>query len=64
MKRDTQKLFRTIESLFTIKDLDSLLENILTEARRFLMADAGTIYLAARGFLYFSFVQNLSLIHI
>jgi putative nucleotidyltransferase with HDIG domain len=58
MKRDTQKLFRTIESLFTIKDLDSLLESILTEARRFLTADAGTIYLAARGFLYFSFVQN------
>jgi len=58
MKRDTQKLFRTIESLFTIKDLDSLLDSILTEARRFLVADAGTIYLAARGFLYFSFVQN------
>ncbi|HTO23773.1 MAG TPA: HD domain-containing phosphohydrolase [Spirochaetia bacterium] len=58
MKRDTQKLFRTIEALYTIKDLDSLLENILTEARRFVMADAGTIYLAARGFLYFSFVQN------
>ncbi|MGA2378631.1 MAG: HD domain-containing phosphohydrolase [Spirochaetia bacterium] len=58
MKRDTQKLLRTIESLSTIKDLDSLLESILTEARQFLMADAGTIYLAARGFLYFSFVQN------
>ena len=58
MKRDTQKLFRTIESLFSIKDLDSLLESILTEARRFVVADAGTIYLAARGFLYFSFVQN------
>jgi response regulator RpfG family c-di-GMP phosphodiesterase len=58
MKRDTQKLFRTIESLFSIKDLDSLLESILTEARRFLVADAGTIYLAARGSLYFNFVQN------
>jgi putative nucleotidyltransferase with HDIG domain len=58
MRRDTQKLFRTIESLFSIKDLDSLLESILTEARRFVMADAGTIYLSARGFLYFSFVQN------
>jgi response regulator RpfG family c-di-GMP phosphodiesterase len=58
MKRDTQKLFRTIESLFSIKDLDSLLESILTEARRFLVADAGTIYLAAHGFLYFNFVQN------
>ncbi len=58
MKRDTLKLFRTIETLFSIKDLDSLLENVLTEARQFVNADAGTIYLAARGFLYFSFVQN------
>ena len=58
MKRDTLKLLRTIETLANIKDLDSLLENVLTEARRFLNADAGTIYQAARGFLYFSFVQN------
>jgi response regulator RpfG family c-di-GMP phosphodiesterase len=58
MKRDTQKLLRTIEGLFTIKDLDSLLESILTEARRFLQADAGTIYTCRGGFLYFSFVQN------
>ena len=58
MKRDTLKLFRTIETLFSIKDLDSLLENVLTEARQFVNADAGTIYLAARGFLYFTFVQN------
>jgi putative nucleotidyltransferase with HDIG domain len=58
MKRDTLKLFRTIETLFVIKDLDSLLEKILTEARQFVNADAGTIYQAARGFLYFSYVQN------
>jgi putative nucleotidyltransferase with HDIG domain len=58
MKRDTLKLFRTIETLFTVKDLDSLLESVLTEARRFVNADAGTIYLCARGSLYFSFVQN------
>jgi response regulator RpfG family c-di-GMP phosphodiesterase len=58
MKRDTQKLFQTIETLFRIKDLDLLLENLLTEARQFLNADAGTVYLAAKGFLYFSFVQN------
>jgi putative nucleotidyltransferase with HDIG domain len=58
MKRDTLKLFRTIETLFTIKDLDSLLEKVLTEARQFVNADAGTIYMAARGFLYFNFVQN------
>ncbi len=58
MKRDTLKLFRTIETLSSIKDLDSLLENVLTEARRFVNADAGTIYQASKGFLYFSFVQN------
>ena len=58
MKRDTLKLFRTIETLYSIKDLDSLLENVLTEARRFVNADAGTVYLASKGFLYFSFVQN------
>jgi response regulator RpfG family c-di-GMP phosphodiesterase len=58
MKRDTLKLFRTIETLYTIKDLDSLLENVLTEARKFVNADAGTIYLASQGRLYFSFVQN------
>ncbi len=58
MKHDPLKLFKTIENLFTIKDLDSLLESVLTEARQFAGADAGTIYLSARGFLYFSFVQN------
>jgi response regulator RpfG family c-di-GMP phosphodiesterase len=58
MKRDTLKLFRTIETLYTIKDLDSLLEKVLAEARQFVNADAGTIYLAAHGNLYFSFVQN------
>jgi response regulator RpfG family c-di-GMP phosphodiesterase len=58
MKRDTLKLFKTIETLYTIKDLDSLLEKVLTEARLFVNADAGTIYLAAHGHLYFTFVQN------
>ncbi len=58
MKRDTLKLFRTIETLYTVKDLDALLESILTEARAFVNADAGTIYLASKGSLYFNFVQN------
>jgi HD-GYP domain-containing protein (c-di-GMP phosphodiesterase class II) len=58
MKRDTLKLFRTIETLYTIKDLDSLLENVLTEARRFVNADAGTVYLASKGYLYFHYSQN------
>lgn len=63
MRRNTTGLFRTIESLYTIKDLDSLLESVLTEARAFVNADAGTIYLASRGYLYFGFVQNDTLFH-
>jgi response regulator RpfG family c-di-GMP phosphodiesterase len=58
MKRDALRLFRTIETLFTIKDLDSLLEKVLTEARQFVNADAGTIYIATPKYLYFHFVQN------
>ncbi|HVO40642.1 MAG TPA: HD domain-containing phosphohydrolase [Spirochaetia bacterium] len=58
MKRDTEKLFRTNQALYSIRDLDALLERVLTEARQFVGADAGTIYLAARGYLYFTFVQN------
>jgi response regulator RpfG family c-di-GMP phosphodiesterase len=58
MKHDPLRLFKTIENLFTIKDLDSLLESVLTEARQFVSADAGSVYLSARGFLYFAFVQN------
>jgi len=42
MKRDSLQLLQIIETLFTIKDLDSLLENVLTEARHFVNADAGT----------------------
>ena len=52
------QLFRIIETLYSIRDLDSLLERVLTEARQFVEADAGTIYLAARGYLYLSYVQN------
>jgi len=58
MKRDTDQLFRTIKSVYSIRDLDSLLERVLTEARQFVDADAGIVYLAARGYLHISFVQN------
>jgi HD-GYP domain-containing protein (c-di-GMP phosphodiesterase class II) len=57
-RRDPITLFSTIESVFHIKDLDSLLERVLLEARRFARADAGTIYLVSKGSLFFSFVQN------
>jgi putative nucleotidyltransferase with HDIG domain len=57
-RRDPISLFSTIESVFHIKDLDSLLERVLLEARRFARADAGTIYMVSKGSLYFSYVQN------
>lgn len=56
--RDPLQLFQSIERIYAIKDLDALLEKVLTEARTFVNADAGTLYLASKGTLYFSFVQN------
>lgn len=40
------------------KDLDILMEHILTEARRFMNADAGSIYLRNKNTLIFSYTQN------
>ncbi len=40
------------------KDLDILMEHILTEARRFVNADAGSIYLRDYETLIFSYTQN------
>ena len=57
-KRDATELLSTIENIYHIKDLDSLLESILREARRFVNADAGTLYLVTDGKLHFSYVQN------
>ena len=44
-----------------IKDIDSLLERVLLEARRFSRADAGSIYLIENHKLRINFVQNDSL---
>ena len=41
-----------------VHDLDILLERILTEARRFVNADAGSIYLREGNLLHFSYTQN------
>ena len=57
-ERDVQSLLGTIERVYNIKELDSLLDTVLTEARRFVKADAGTLYLKVGDRLYFSFVQN------
>jgi HD-GYP domain-containing protein (c-di-GMP phosphodiesterase class II) len=45
----------------TVKDLDLLLERILTNARRFFNADAGSIYLKEGDTLQFSNAQNATL---
>ncbi len=57
-KRNPLKLLEASERLYQIKDLDALLERVLSEARAFVNADAGTLYMASGNNLYFSFVQN------
>jgi response regulator RpfG family c-di-GMP phosphodiesterase len=57
-KRNPLKLLEASERLYQIKDLDALLERVLSEARSFVNADAGTLYMASGGHLSFSFVQN------
>ena len=56
--RNIDQLLATVENIYHIRDLDTLLERILIEARRFVRADAGTLYLEAKGKLYFSYIQN------
>ena len=60
--KDLNQLLSTIEDIYHIKDLDTLLEHILWEARHFVNADAGTLYLTSGPHLYFSYVQNDTLI--
>jgi len=49
------------ERLHHIRDLNTLLDNILTETRSLTNADAGSIYLKEGNQLQFSYVQNDSL---
>ncbi|MCK5198339.1 MAG: GAF domain-containing protein, partial [Spirochaetales bacterium] len=56
--RNIDQLLVTVENIYHIRDLDTLLERILFEARRFVRADAGTLYLEAKGQLYFNYIQN------
>ncbi len=57
-KRDAEYLLSLIEEIYAIEELDSLLEAVLTKARVFLGADAGTLYLKSNDKLFFSFIQN------
>jgi HD-GYP domain-containing protein (c-di-GMP phosphodiesterase class II) len=44
--------------LSRVQDLDILMERILTEARRFVNADAGSIYIREKDLLHFTYTQN------
>ncbi len=61
IRRDPTRLLQIVEEIYHIKDLDTLLEKVLFEARKFVNAEAGTLYLAAGRYLYFSYVQNEAL---
>lgn len=62
LKKDTVNAILTItEALNQIKDIDSLLDRVLLEARRFSRADAGSIYLLENQKLRINFVQNETL---
>ena len=61
IRRDPTRLLQIVEEIYYIKDLDTLLEKVLFEARKFVNAEAGTLYLAAGRYLYFSYVQNEAL---
>jgi HD-GYP domain-containing protein (c-di-GMP phosphodiesterase class II) len=56
--RTAEGVLNTIQNVNRIRDLDTLLEQVLLRARQLVRADAGTIYLKAKNQLFFSYVQN------
>ena len=61
MLDEKQKLFQIIDlghEIAQVKDVDILLERILTIARQFVNADAGSIYIKEDNRLKFSYTQN------
>ena len=60
-KEKLDALARLGIDLNQIQDLDILMERILTEARRFVNADAGSIYIRNKGRLHFAYTQNKTL---
>jgi HD-GYP domain-containing protein (c-di-GMP phosphodiesterase class II) len=53
-----QELIKLDQDLQSIQDLDILLERILYNTRKFVNADAGTIYIRDGNVLVFSYAQN------
>ena len=52
------RLTRLGVELNQVNDLDMLMERVLTEARRFVSADAGSIYIRDENSLQFTYTQN------
>ncbi|NJB68623.1 HD-GYP domain-containing protein (c-di-GMP phosphodiesterase class II) [Desulfobaculum xiamenense] len=52
------EIIRVNDELAQLKDLDAILDRVLTRARKVTRADAGTIYLVEDGRLRFSYVHN------
>ena len=64
MKLSKEKIIDVLkisEDINHIKDIDSLLDRVLAEARHATGADAGSIYLVNEGKLSFEYVQNETL---
>ncbi|GAB4336274.1 MAG: HD domain-containing protein [Desulfobulbaceae bacterium] len=55
---DVAEILKIIDELNTLKDVDTILDRILTESRRLSGADAGSIFLIPEDELVFSYVQN------
>lgn len=59
---EVSAILKVIDDLNTHKDVDTILDRILTESRRLAGAEAGSIFLVQdKKFLVFSYVQNESL---
>lgn len=63
MSRDDveKSILQTIDNLQQLKDINSILDTVLLEARKLANADAGTIFLATQSGLTFNYVQTNSL---
>jgi len=57
-KKETKDLLKIIKELHNINDFNVLLETILHEAKKFVRADAGTLYLKQNDRLYFYYIEN------
>ena len=55
---EVSSILKIIDDLNTLKDVDTILDGILTESRRLSNADAGSIFLIQDDSLVFSYVQN------